>query len=105
VVVALVSGAMANVAFPREPEIAAAPADEAPVVPPPHEAEDDTVPATDEVTDTAPTTPTPTPTPTPTVAPEEAEAGTALAALAALDVKGRAPKTGYDRDRFGQRWK
>jgi hypothetical protein len=33
-----------------------------------------------------------------------AAAGTALAALAALPVKGRAPKTGYDRDLFGQRW-
>ena len=30
--------------------------------------------------------------------------GTALALLGTLDVKGRAPKTGYDRDLFGQRW-
>jgi hypothetical protein len=30
--------------------------------------------------------------------------GTALAALSALAVKGRAPKTGYDRDLFGQAW-
>ncbi len=30
--------------------------------------------------------------------------GTALAALAALQVKGRAPMTGYDRDRFGSAW-
>ncbi|MFD4957861.1 DUF1524 domain-containing protein [Microbacterium sp. NPDC058389] len=29
---------------------------------------------------------------------------TALAVLATLEVKGRAPKTGYDRDQFGQRW-
>ncbi|MCT1394675.1 excalibur calcium-binding domain-containing protein [Microbacterium sp. p3-SID338] len=29
---------------------------------------------------------------------------TALAVLATLEVKGRAPKTGYDRDEFGQRW-
>lgn len=29
---------------------------------------------------------------------------TAAAALATLAVKGRAPRTGYDRDRFGQRW-
>lgn len=28
----------------------------------------------------------------------------ALAVLETLDVKGRAPKTGYDRDRFGTRW-
>jgi hypothetical protein len=33
-----------------------------------------------------------------------ASAGTALAALEALDVKGRAPKTGYDRDQFGPAW-
>jgi Excalibur calcium-binding domain/Protein of unknown function (DUF1524) len=31
-------------------------------------------------------------------------AGTALAAVALLTVKGRAPKTGYTRDHFGQAW-
>lgn len=30
--------------------------------------------------------------------------GTALAALEKLDVKGRAPKTGYDREQFGDDW-
>jgi hypothetical protein len=30
--------------------------------------------------------------------------GTALAALATIPVKGRAPKTGYDRDAFGPAW-
>ena len=30
--------------------------------------------------------------------------GTALAALAAVRVKGRAPMTGYSRDRFGSGW-
>lgn len=35
---------------------------------------------------------------------EEAVPGTALAVLGTLDVKGRAPRTGYDRDLFGQRW-
>jgi hypothetical protein len=35
---------------------------------------------------------------------DEPEAGTALAALADLPVKGRAPKTGYDRDEFGPAW-
>ncbi|MFC8924183.1 DUF1524 domain-containing protein [Cellulosimicrobium sp. NPDC057127] len=30
--------------------------------------------------------------------------GTALAALETLEVKGRAPKTGYDRDQFGPAW-
>ncbi len=46
--------------------------------------------------------PTPTPSPSPTPAPT-AEAGTALAMLYELEVKGRAPKTGYDRDLFGWR--
>jgi hypothetical protein len=45
----------------------------------------------------------PTPTETPTAEPTEAPAadGTALAALATLEVKGRAPMTGYDRALFG----
>ncbi|PRZ03793.1 uncharacterized protein DUF1524 [Isoptericola sp. CG 20/1183] len=34
----------------------------------------------------------------------EATPGTALAAVADLEVKGRAPKTGYDRDEFGPAW-
>ena len=33
-----------------------------------------------------------------------ARAGTALAALASLSVKGRAPKTGYSREQFGDGW-
>ncbi|MFD7710711.1 HNH endonuclease family protein [Streptomyces sp. NPDC059785] len=38
--------------------------------------------------------------------PEETQAGggAALAAVDTLTVKGRAPKTGYDRDRFGTAW-
>jgi hypothetical protein len=62
----------------------------------------------------SPTT-TPTATPTATAAatpsatkatarPETAGKGTALAAVASLKVKGRAPKTGYSRDAFGQAW-
>ncbi len=62
---------------------------------------------------TASTSPTPTatqtPTPTPSatkvaLTPATAAEGTALAAVAELTVKGRAPKTGYDRDEFGQEW-
>ncbi|UQT61667.1 HNH endonuclease family protein [Streptomyces durmitorensis] len=34
----------------------------------------------------------------------DAKAGPALAAVDALTVKGRAPRTGYDRDRFGSPW-
>ncbi len=71
----------------------------------------------------ATSTATPAPTPTATPFADDAaeavtfagEAGTAkdasataeqtaLAVLATLEVKGRAPKTGYDRDEFGQRW-
>lgn len=37
-------------------------------------------------------------------APAAAAEGDAAAALATLPVKGRAPKTGYDRDQFGQAW-
>jgi len=36
--------------------------------------------------------------------PKAAATGTALAAEARLTVKGRAPKTGYTRDQFGQAW-
>jgi len=39
-----------------------------------------------------------------TTAVPPAKAGTALAAASALTVKGRAPKTGYSRDQFGQAW-
>ncbi|GAA3757304.1 hypothetical protein GCM10022240_07630 [Microbacterium kribbense] len=50
-------------------------------------------------------TPTPTPSPTATATPSPS-AGTALALLATVPVKGRAPKTGYDRPVvFGQAWK
>ena len=66
--------------------------------------------------------PTPSPTPTPTPAPSaaaqpvaaapattdetiaQAKPNTALAVLGTLAVKGRAPKTGYDRDLFGAAW-
>jgi hypothetical protein len=58
-------------------------------------------------TSTATLTPTRTPTPraTRTAAPRPKPAnGTALAALDALPVKGRAPKTGYAREQFGGDW-
>ncbi len=60
-----------------------------------------------------PSLPTPTPTSTPSpvpaptqqaVTPATAARGTALAAVARLTVKGRAPRTGYSRDAFGQAW-
>ncbi|MBD3784170.1 MAG: DUF1524 domain-containing protein [Micrococcales bacterium] len=68
-------------------------------------------PATPPPTASATTPPTPTTTLTPTATatatatPTARPApGTALAALAALPVKGRAPRTGYDRALFGPAW-
>ena len=56
-------------------------------------------------TPTPPASVTPTPRATPTATPTpKPKPGTALAATAALAVKGRAPKTGYDRDNFGSAW-
>lgn len=55
---------------------------------------------TSEPTTAARTDTSPTPPPTST---ETASPGTALAMLAELEVKGRAPKTGYDREFFGWR--
>ncbi len=70
----------------------------------------------------SPPTPSPTPSPTPELAPTPtapppalnpspsedaeppAEPGSALAIAEGLTIKGRAPKTGYDRDLFGGRW-
>ncbi|POX38249.1 hypothetical protein C3486_23980 [Streptomyces sp. Ru73] len=40
----------------------------------------------------------------PDVPPATGEPGSALAALGTLPVKGRAPKTGYERERFGTAW-
>jgi hypothetical protein len=54
--------------------------------------------------------PPPTPTPlapepsTPVAVGSAPTAGPAAAALALLPVKGRAPRTGYDREEFGPRW-
>ena len=77
---------------------------------------DDAPPATTVASSTAATT-TPTspslspenkPAPEPTSELEQAvpleQAGGYYQLLSELEVKGRAPKTGYDRDEFGQRW-
>jgi hypothetical protein len=53
---------------------------------------------------TAAAGPVVTATATPSTAEPVPAPGTALAALATLPVKGRAPKTGYARTRFGQAW-
>ena len=60
-----------------------------------------------EVTGAPANSPTPSPSPTPSETAEDDPAtasGTALAAALELTVKGRAPKTGYDRDEFGSGW-
>ncbi|KRF34673.1 excalibur calcium-binding domain-containing protein [Nocardioides sp. Soil805] len=51
----------------------------------------------------SPTTSGPSPSASATAG-QQAGRGTALAALGLLAVKGRAPMTGYDRDRFGPAW-
>ena len=58
----------------------------------------------------APAAPTRTPLPAaerpiPKSSPAVPGTGTVLAQLAGIEVKGRAPKTGYDRDLFGSGWK
>lgn len=88
VVVALLSAGMANLVLPR----ADTTVDEASVAFAP--AADDAIAVGEDQPES--------PAPADTVSPEP---GTALAALETLEVKGRAPKTGYDRDEFGQRWK
>jgi hypothetical protein len=61
--------------------------------------------ATPAATTVVPPVATPTPTIDPVaIAVAQARSGTALAAVALLAVKGRAPKTGYTRDQFGQSW-
>lgn len=61
-------------------------------------------PATTPVTTPAPVPTTTTTTSTTDAVLATAAPGTALAALDTLDVKGRAPKTGYSRDAFGAAW-
>lgn len=55
-------------------------------------------------TKTVAATAAPEPTPSRTSSTKPSGASPALAALAQLPVKGRAPKTGYDRAMFGQAW-
>ncbi|MGZ9882776.1 GmrSD restriction endonuclease domain-containing protein [Rhodococcus ruber] len=50
------------------------------------------------------TTPAPAPATPPTPVPADVSATPALATLATLPIKGRAPKTGYDRELFGPAW-
>lgn len=74
--------------------------------------EETTEPEVEETTPEPEPEPTPAPTPTTTEPPEETvvaaeddpDGELAIDVLETLEVKGRAPKTGYDRDQFGQRW-
>ena len=59
--------------------------------------------ATPSPTAAAVTPQTPSPRPTATAAPTS-DRGDALVTLDTIPVKGRAPKTGYDRDQFGPAW-
>src|SRR3954471_21100239 len=54
--------------------------------------------------ETAKPTPTATRTKTAKAKPTKASAGTALARLETIKIKGRAPRTGYDRTLFGSGW-
>lgn len=60
--------------------------------------------STPSATSTAPATPVVTPAASAAESSAAEPSGTALAALAALPVKGRAPMTGYSRSLFGQTW-
>jgi hypothetical protein len=64
----------------------------------------DPSPSPEPATPEQATTPTP-PAPAPAAVDPAAEPSTALATAALLPVKGRAPKTGYDRDLYGHAWK
>ncbi|NAZ83840.1 DUF1524 domain-containing protein, partial [Kineococcus sp. R8] len=84
-----------------------APAAEVTTTPPPPTSAAPTTPppSTAPVTPPPPAPPAPpTPPEPPTPAPSSAAPGTAAAALAGLPVKGRAPRTGYERAAFGQAW-
>lgn len=66
-----------------------------------------TATAVESPTISEPAEPAPTPVGEESVrgAPADPSAGTALAQLETIAIKGRAPKTGYDRDVFGKGWK
>lgn len=86
---------------PETPPYATAETTETPVPEPTSTTKEPTPePSQSQEPTAAPTTTAPEPEPTT----QPSSAGTALAALATLDEKGRAPKTGYDRELFGPAW-
>ena len=103
-VLTTVAGATAG-PTPQTPTAAPATRSAAPTAAPSSTQPSATSTPTPSVTPTPTATPTPTPSPSPTApAVPTAAKGTALAAVATLTVKGRAPKTGYSREAFGQAW-
>ena len=103
-VLTTVAGATAG-PTPQAPTAAPATRSTAPTAAPSSTQPSATTSPTHSLTPTPTATPTPTPSPSPTAPAVPAAAkGTALAAVATLTVKGRAPKTGYSREAFGQPW-
>jgi hypothetical protein len=111
--VALVAGA--NIATPTQPTSSSEAAEESPA--PASPTDEAAIEAAEESLTKAETDESPTPEDdgvdlgtgllSDTAADEAVDAAkptTALAALAAIEVKGRAPRTGYDRDQFGSGW-
>ncbi|MFC4605588.1 GmrSD restriction endonuclease domain-containing protein [Rhodococcus kronopolitis] len=86
------------------PEEAPRPAATAEVTEAPATTRTSTTTAATTTYSTVPTEPSPTAAPPETGAATPEAAAVALSALAALPVKGRAAKTGYDRALFGQTW-
>ena len=101
IALAFVGGATAD---PQDQAPSAGPSSSASPTPTPASPTSSATPTPNQ-TQTRTQSPTPTPSATkPPTTPARAAKGTALAAAATLKVKGRAPKTGYSRDEFGQAW-
>ncbi|MFS0865971.1 DUF1524 domain-containing protein [Microbacterium sp. 179-B 1A2 NHS] len=92
----LIAGSLATALDPAGPQSEAATPTVAPTPPPPPSS------PTARPDDATASEPAASASPTRTASPQ---AGTALATLGTLEVRGRAPRTGYDRDEFGQRWR
>jgi hypothetical protein len=89
---------------PSAPSVPASPSEttsEAPSTAPPAEVSPSSSPS---MTEDATLAPTDSAEPEPPSSPVAAATGTALATAQELTVKGRAPKTGYARDQFGEPW-
>jgi Protein of unknown function (DUF1524) len=105
---AVIGGAMASPSTPTDPAPHPTAVQAESSTPAPTPATPTPTAMTPTTTVPTPTTTVPTPTttvPTPTTAVSNpAPSASALAAVDHLTVKGRAPKTGYSREQFGQAW-